>query len=165
MKSWRKQRPGWPGTESAVCEGGRSSGQGVPARALADQLADPQEHKARWHQPRTGPKSRSWIFKPHTRPNSTPIKVNKSLPLITAVAGSGPYWCLLEARYKSDYFYTVTHQILIHSIIYGLANKQEILITQSYRLHLHPWLAWWELREGFEYVLHRAAVHRTCRMQ
>lgn len=100
MKSWRKQRPGWPGTESAVCEGGRSSGQGVPARALADQLSDPQEHKARWHQPRTGPKSRSWIFKPHTRPNSTPIKVNKSLPLITALAGSGPYWCLLEARYK-----------------------------------------------------------------
>lgn len=49
---------------------------------------------------------------------------------------------------RSDYFSTVTHQILIHSIIYRLANKQEILLTQSHRLHLHPWLARWELEKG-----------------
>lgn len=30
-------------------------------------------------------------------------------------------------------FYTATHKILIHSIIPRLANKQEILITQSHR--------------------------------
>lgn len=71
-----------------------------PRQGEADQLSDFQEHKARLHQPRISPNSCSWIFKPQTRPNSTPIKVNKSLPLITAVVGSGPYWCLLEARYK-----------------------------------------------------------------
>lgn len=71
-----------------------------PWQSKADQLSDFQEHKARFPQPRISLKSCSWIFKPQTRPNSTPIKVNKSLPLTTAVVGLGPYWCLLEARYK-----------------------------------------------------------------
>lgn len=107
---WHRAREG---------EGGSSSILGR-ARHIS---CDFQEHRARSHQPRISPESCSWIFKPQTRPNSSPIKVNKSLPLTRAVAGPGPHWCLLEARYKVWLlFYCYTSDP--HSLHYFQACKQ-----------------------------------------
>lgn len=117
-----------------------------PQRDKSERPFDCKEHKTRLSQPRISPNICSWIFKPQTRPNSTPIKVNKGLPLITVAVGSGPYWCLLEARYKVWlllYRYTSD----LYSLHYLQTCKQARNSDHSPTdLHLHPWLAWWELQ-------------------
>lgn len=157
----KEAEPRAPWHRAGEGEGGSSSILGR-ARHIS---CDFQEHRARSHQPRISPESCSWIFKPQTRPNSSPIKVNKSLPLIRAVAGPGPHWCLLEARYKVWLlFYCYTSDP--HSLHYFQACKQAgnsaHTVTQTAFASL---IGTVRAREGFECGLHRAAVHRICRMQ
>lgn len=145
---------------------GRSRGQGA-ARHI---LRGVGQHSCRiarstrpgYTSPRISPDICSWIFKPQTRPNSTPIKVNKSLPLTPVAVGSGPYWCLLEARYKV--------WLLLHcytsdpySLHYLRACKQArnsdhtVLQTSICILDWHDE----SCRERFEYGLRRAVGHKN----
>lgn len=133
-----------------------------PQWGKSEWLSDCQEHKARLHQPRISPNICSWIFKPQTRPNSTPIKVNKSLPLITVAVGSGPHWGLLEARYKVWlllYCYTSDPYSLHYLWACKQARNSDHTVIQT-SICILDWRDE-SCREGFEYVLHRAVVHKN----
>lgn len=102
------------------------------------------------------------FFKPQTRPNSTPITVNKSLPLITGAVGWGPYWCLLEARYKVWlllYCYTSDPYSLhyLRACKQGRNSDHRVIQTSICILDWHDE----SCREGFEYVLLRAVAHKN----
>lgn len=169
MNSWTKQSPECPDTESWSVRGWQQFRAGSACHILgrARQISCLISRSTKPGFPSQGSAPRAAAEFSSLRQGliQLPLKSIKASHWLKQWWDQGHtdvYW---KPDTRSDYFSTVTHQIGIYSIIYRLANKQEILITQSYRLHLHPWLAWWELREGFEYVLHRAAVHRTCRMQ
>lgn len=91
-----------------------------------------------------------------------PLKSIKAFPLITVAVGWGPYWCLLEARYKVWlllYCYTSDPYSLHYLRACKQARNSDHRVIQSSICILD----WHDesCREGFEYVLRRAVAHKN----
>lgn len=118
-----------------------------PQWGTAEGLSDGQEHRARLHQPAISPHICSWIFKPQTRPNSTPIKVNKSLPI-----DYGCSWIRAILMFTRSQIQGLITFILLHirslftPLFTGLQTSKKFWSQSHTELHLHPWLARWELQ-------------------